>query len=47
MVDIRWGSAFMGDLLLQGNVSLCEEDNLGWSICVCVCVCGGGGLDEH
>ena len=33
----------MGDFLLQGNVSLCEEDNLGWSVCVCVwdgvCVC--------
>ena len=34
----------MGDLLLQGNVSLCEEDNFGWNICVCVC---GGELDEH
>ena len=46
MMDIRWGSAFMGDLLLQGNVSLCEEDKLGWSMCdVCVCVCGGGGGD--
>ena len=29
----------MGDFLLQGNVSLCEEDNLGWGVCVCVCVC--------
>ena len=32
----------MGDLLLQGNVSLCEEDKLGWSMCVCACVCVGG-----
>ena len=31
----------MADFLLQGNVSLCEEDILGWS--VRVCVCGGGG----
>ena len=31
----------MGDFLLQGNVSLCEEDILGWSVCVCVCVRGG------
>ena len=35
----------MGDFLLQGNVSLCEEDILGWSVCVCVCVGGGGGGD--
>ena len=32
----------MGDLLLQGNVLLCEEDNMGWSICVSVCVYVGG-----
>ena len=35
----------MGDFLLQGNVSLCEEDIFGWSVCVCggdVCVCEGG-----
>ena len=32
----------MGNFLLQENVSLCEEDILGWSVCVCVCVWEGG-----